>query len=70
MSHNNMGWCCPGCGRCYAPHIACCGACQPMTIAVPWNPWLPRSLPPQTADPMPGPAKTWCTTTMFPPEAT
>lgn len=26
---SNMGWKCPGCGRCFAPHVNECAYCQP-----------------------------------------
>lgn len=26
------GWKCPGCGRCYAPSVAQCAACDPSNV--------------------------------------
>lgn len=47
-----MGWKCPGCGRCYAPHVAMCGSCQPSAQpAITTRPGWPT--PPDTSRPLP-----------------
>lgn len=45
MTPVSTGWCCPGCGRCYAPWVAVCVSCPAAVTAINTNPIPPYPKP-------------------------